>query len=265
MMAEMISARGHLAAGRFRAQRHLPGPRPGAPGRCRPHHPDRFGRPFPNPHARRWPQATPEQAVAHPNWDMGAKISVDSATMMNKGLEIIEAQHLFGMTEDRIEVLVHPQSVVHSAVAYIDGSGPGADGQPGHAYADRLYPGLAGAHGGAGRAPRPGGDRRAHLRGARSGALPRPAPWLARPCGSGERHRPFSTPRTRSQSTVSLTGALGFLEIAEVVERTMNKACRWPRPRGRRGSDPHRWRGAPDAANDILRLWSSVPGDGQIQ
>lgn len=65
---------------------------------------------------------TPEQALAHPNWDMGAKISIDSATMMNKGLEIIEAHHLFGFAEDRIGVLVHPQSVVHGLVAYSDGS-----------------------------------------------------------------------------------------------------------------------------------------------
>jgi 1-deoxy-D-xylulose-5-phosphate reductoisomerase len=65
---------------------------------------------------------TPEQAVAHPNWDMGAKISVDSATMMNKGLEIIEAQYLFAMSPERIDVLVHPQSVVHSMVTYVDGS-----------------------------------------------------------------------------------------------------------------------------------------------
>ncbi len=65
---------------------------------------------------------TPEQAVAHPTWDMGAKISVDSATMMNKGLEIIEASYLFGLPSERIEVLVHPQSVIHSLVAYVDGS-----------------------------------------------------------------------------------------------------------------------------------------------
>ena len=65
---------------------------------------------------------TPEQAVAHPNWNMGAKISVDSATMMNKGLEIIEAYHLFGFPAEKIEVLVHPQSIVHSAVGYKDGS-----------------------------------------------------------------------------------------------------------------------------------------------
>ena len=67
-------------------------------------------------------QVTPSEAVAHPNWDMGAKISVDSATMMNKGLELIEAYHLFPVAEDQIEILVHPQSVVHSMVAYCDGS-----------------------------------------------------------------------------------------------------------------------------------------------
>lgn len=65
---------------------------------------------------------TPEQAVAHPNWSMGAKISVDSASMMNKGLELIEAYHLFPVEEEQIEILVHPQSVIHSMVSYIDGS-----------------------------------------------------------------------------------------------------------------------------------------------
>lgn len=67
-------------------------------------------------------QMTPAQAVAHPNWSMGAKISVDSASMMNKGLELIEAHHLFGLPEEQIEILVHPQSVIHSMVAYRDGS-----------------------------------------------------------------------------------------------------------------------------------------------
>ncbi len=65
---------------------------------------------------------TPAQAVSHPNWSMGAKISVDSATMMNKGLEFIEAMHLFNVGPERITVLVHPQSIVHSAVEMIDGS-----------------------------------------------------------------------------------------------------------------------------------------------
>lgn len=66
--------------------------------------------------------ATPAQAVAHPNWSMGAKISVDSATMMNKGLELIEAAHLFPVGHEQIEILVHPQSVIHSMVEYVDGS-----------------------------------------------------------------------------------------------------------------------------------------------
>jgi 1-deoxy-D-xylulose-5-phosphate reductoisomerase len=65
---------------------------------------------------------TPEEACAHPNWVMGRKISVDSATLMNKGLEVIEASWLFAMPVDRIEVVIHPQSVVHSMVEFPDGS-----------------------------------------------------------------------------------------------------------------------------------------------
>jgi 1-deoxy-D-xylulose-5-phosphate reductoisomerase len=65
---------------------------------------------------------TPAQAVAHPNWDMGKKISVDSATMMNKGLEMIEACILFAMTPDQIQVVIHPQSIIHSMVDYVDGT-----------------------------------------------------------------------------------------------------------------------------------------------
>jgi len=65
---------------------------------------------------------TPQEAIAHPNWSMGAKISVDSATMMNKGLELIEAHHLFRLPPERVDIIVHPQSIVHSAVVYRDGS-----------------------------------------------------------------------------------------------------------------------------------------------
>ena len=64
----------------------------------------------------------PEDALKHPTWQMGEKISIDSATMMNKGLEILEAKHFFGVSQDKIEVLIHPQSIVHSMVAYHDGS-----------------------------------------------------------------------------------------------------------------------------------------------
>ncbi|MBL8835828.1 MAG: 1-deoxy-D-xylulose-5-phosphate reductoisomerase [Alphaproteobacteria bacterium] len=67
-------------------------------------------------------RVTPAQAVRHPNWSMGAKISIDSATMMNKGLELIEAFHLFPLKEEQIEIIVHPQSVIHSMVRYVDGS-----------------------------------------------------------------------------------------------------------------------------------------------
>jgi 1-deoxy-D-xylulose-5-phosphate reductoisomerase len=75
-------------------------------------------------------RVTPDEACAHPNWDMGRKISVDSATLLNKGLEVIEASWLFNARADQIEVLVHPQSIVHSLVAYRDGSMLAQLGQP---------------------------------------------------------------------------------------------------------------------------------------
>jgi 1-deoxy-D-xylulose-5-phosphate reductoisomerase len=80
------------------------------------------GGPFRTATSSQMAQATPEQAIRHPNWSMGAKISVDSATMMNKGFEIIEAHHLFAMPDERIEVVIHPQSAVHSLVTFKDGS-----------------------------------------------------------------------------------------------------------------------------------------------
>lgn len=80
------------------------------------------GGPFRNAGIEEMRRATPGQAISHPNWSMGQKISVDSATMMNKGLEIIEAYHLFPVEQSQIEVVIHPESVVHSLVEYIDGS-----------------------------------------------------------------------------------------------------------------------------------------------
>jgi 1-deoxy-D-xylulose-5-phosphate reductoisomerase len=80
------------------------------------------GGPFRSTPLERLAGVTPEQACAHPNWVMGRKISVDSATMMNKALEVIEARWLFGLPPERIEVLIHPQSIVHSLVEYLDGS-----------------------------------------------------------------------------------------------------------------------------------------------
>ncbi len=94
---------------------------------------------------------TPDQAVAHPNWSMGRKISVDSATMMNKGLEVIEAHWLFGATPAQIDVVIHPQSVIHSMVSYVDGSVLAQLGNPdmrtpiAHAlaYPERIDSGVA--------------------------------------------------------------------------------------------------------------------------
>ena len=80
------------------------------------------GGPFREMPLERMRTATPAEAVAHPRWSMGAKISVDSATLMNKGLELIEAHHLFGLSSERIDVVVHPQSIVHSLVEFVDGS-----------------------------------------------------------------------------------------------------------------------------------------------
>jgi 1-deoxy-D-xylulose-5-phosphate reductoisomerase len=80
------------------------------------------GGPFRDLPLKDFEQISPQQAIAHPNWDMGPKISVDSATMMNKGLELIEACWLFGMDEAKVEVVLHKQSIIHSMVAYNDGS-----------------------------------------------------------------------------------------------------------------------------------------------
>ena len=80
------------------------------------------GGPFRDTPLDKFANITPEQAVAHPNWSMGRKISVDSATMMNKGLEVIEACYLFNTDTDHIKVVLHPQSVIHSMVQYVDGS-----------------------------------------------------------------------------------------------------------------------------------------------
>ena len=94
---------------------------------------------------------TPQQACAHPNWVMGRKISVDSATLMNKGLEVIEAHHLFNIGVEKIEVVVHPQSIIHSLVDYVDGSVLAQLGNPdmrtaiayGLAWPERVESGVA--------------------------------------------------------------------------------------------------------------------------
>jgi 1-deoxy-D-xylulose-5-phosphate reductoisomerase len=108
------------------------------------------GGPFRTRKAEELADVTPDEACAHPNWRMGRKISVDSATMMNKGLELIEAHYLFGVPETRIDIVVHPQSVIHSMVEYLDGSVLAQLGNPdmrtpiAHAlaYPDRIDSGV---------------------------------------------------------------------------------------------------------------------------
>jgi 1-deoxy-D-xylulose-5-phosphate reductoisomerase len=109
------------------------------------------GGPFRNTPLERLAEVTPDQACAHPNWVMGRKISVDSATMMNKGLEVIEAHWLFNAAPEQIQVVIHPQSVIHSLVQYVDGSVVAELGNPdmrtpiAHAlaYPERIEAGVA--------------------------------------------------------------------------------------------------------------------------
>lgn len=109
------------------------------------------GGPFRTKPLNEFGQITPAQAVAHPNWSMGKKISVDSATMMNKGLEYIEARWLFNASADEMEIMIHPQSIIHSMVRYIDGSVIAQMGNPdmrtpiAHtmAYPNRINAGVA--------------------------------------------------------------------------------------------------------------------------
>lgn len=168
-----------------------------------------------------------EQAVAHPNWSMGAKISVDSATMMNKGLELIEAFHLFPVSEDRIEILVHPQSVVHSMVGYVDGSVLAQMGTP-----DMRTP-IAFALGWPGRIPTPA--RRLDLHDI--GTLTFENPDATR---FPSLHLAREALQTGGAATTILNAAnevavysflereIGFLDIARIVERTLEAAGSGP-------------------------------------
>lgn len=174
---------------------------------------------------RTWERAamaavTPEQAVAHPNWSMGAKISVDSATMFNKGLELVEAHHLFGLPEDRIDILVHPQSVIHSMVSYVDGSVLAQLGTP-----DMRTP-IAYALGWPRRiaAPSPRLDL------ARLGSLTFEAPdserfpalrLVRRALQSGGAAPTIMNAANEVAVASFLDRRIGFLEIAAVVEETL--------------------------------------------
>jgi 1-deoxy-D-xylulose-5-phosphate reductoisomerase len=166
-------------------------------------------------------QVTPEQAVAHPNWDMGAKISVDSASMMNKGLELIEAHHLFGMPEAQIEILVHPQSVVHSMVAYVDGSVLAQMGQP-----DMRTP-IAYTLAWPARMETPVERLDLAAIGELTFEAPDPTRFpalrLARQALSAGSGAPTVLNAANEVAVHGfLEGALGFLDITAVVEKTLN-------------------------------------------
>ena len=170
-------------------------------------------------------RVTPAEAVAHPNWEMGAKISVDSATMMNKGLELIEAWHLFPVRGDQIEILIHPQSVVHSMVAYTDGSVLAQMGAP-----DMRMPISYALDW-----PRRGPSPAARLDLARVGTLTFeepderrfPALALARAALSEGGGAP-AVLNAANEIAVGgfLAGRIGFLDITGVVETTLAQVPR---------------------------------------
>ena len=148
---------------------------------------------------------TPEQAMAHPTWDMGPVITINSATLVNKGMEVIEAHLLFDIGFDRIDVVVHPTSVVHSMIEFVDGSTMVQASPPdmrlpialGLAWPERV-PGVVSRA--TGPRPRPGSS-------SRSTTLPsRPSAWRGTPASSAAPPRRCSTPPTRSASTRSSPG-----------------------------------------------------------
>ena len=124
--------------------------------------PHRLGRAVPRlAGGRASRRARPEDALAHPTWDMGAKITIDSATLMNKGLEVIEAHWLYDVDYDHIDVLVHPQSLIHSLVEFVDGSLKAQLGLPDMRIPIQYATHPPAAHARPGAAPRPPGARRA--------------------------------------------------------------------------------------------------------
>jgi 1-deoxy-D-xylulose-5-phosphate reductoisomerase len=179
------------------------------------------GGPFRDMPAEQLVDVTPDQACAHPNWSMGRKISVDSATMMNKGLEIIEACWLFDTTPDRIQVVVHPQSVIHSMVQYSDGSVLAQLGNPdmrtpiAHAMAwpERMASGVAPL------------DIFAIARLDFEPPAPERFPCLRlayRAAAEGGTAPIVLNAANEVAVAAFLSGRIGFTAIAELVERTMD-------------------------------------------
>jgi 1-deoxy-D-xylulose-5-phosphate reductoisomerase len=168
---------------------------------------------------------TPAQAVAHPNWSMGAKISVDSATMMNKGLELIEASYLFDMPEAKVDVIVHPQSVVHSLVEYEDGSTLAQLGPP-----DMKTP-IAVAWAWPDRLPWPSPDLNLAAVGRLDFEAPDlarfPALRLAREALTSGGHAPAALNAANEVAVAAfLDRNIPFLDIAAIVEQTLERLSR---------------------------------------
>ena len=168
-------------------------------------------------------QATPEQALAHPNWSMGAKISVDSATMMNKGLEVIEAAYLFAMPPERVDVLIHPQSIVHSLVEYADGSTLAQLGPP-----DMKTP-IACAYAWPDRLRWPAERLDLARIGQLTFAAPDPARFPALAIAKAALEAGGSAPAVMNAADEVAVAAflerrIGFLDIARVVAETLERA-----------------------------------------
>jgi 1-deoxy-D-xylulose-5-phosphate reductoisomerase len=167
---------------------------------------------------------TPAQAVAHPNWDMGAKISVDSATMMNKGLELIEARHLFDVPPEKLDALIHPQSIVHGLVYFADGSVLAQKGSPDMrvplaycmAYPERIDAGVAPLDLAA----------QGRLDFAAIDRAQFPCLALAEAAMRADGSAPARLNAANEVAVAAfLEGRIGFLQIAETVDAVLQKAA----------------------------------------
>lgn len=185
------------------------------------------GGPFRNATLDQMARATPQAAIAHPNWSMGAKISVDSATMMNKGLEMIEAYHLFPVRTDQIEVVVHPQSIIHSMVSYQDGSVLAQMGTP-----DMRTP-IAYALGWPRRIPAPAQRLDLVQLGKLTFEAPDTKRFPALKLAREALHQGGGAPtilNAANEVAVAgfLAGAIGFLDIARGVEDALSRVSAPP-------------------------------------
>jgi 1-deoxy-D-xylulose-5-phosphate reductoisomerase len=183
------------------------------------------GGPFRNWTLQEMAGATPEQAVAHPNWSMGAKISIDSATMMNKGLELIEASYLFNTPPGRIEVLIHPQSIIHSMVEYQDGSTLAQLGPP-----DMRAP-IACAYAWPDRLPWPAPQLDLAAIGQLTFQSPEPERFPALALARSALERGAGAPAALNAANETAVAAfldrkIGFLDIASTVAETLERMDR---------------------------------------